>query len=116
VFLHARLIAETGGSHGVRDLGMLQSAIARPHASFDGVDLYPDLFSQAAALLDTLARNHPFVDGNQRTAIATAALFLRSNSHRLTASNQEVVSFMMAVAQREISLEAMTGWLRLHSI
>jgi len=116
LFLHARLIAETGGSHGVRDLGLLQSAIARPQASFEGKDLYPDLYTQAAALLDSLARNHPFVDSNKRTAIATAALFLQSNEHRLTASNKEVVTFMMAVAQGEMSLEAMTDWLRLHNI
>src|SRR3972149_783400 len=101
--LHARLIAETGGSHGVRDLGLLQSAIARPQASFEGKDLYPDLYTQAAALLDSLARNHPFVDSNKRTAIATAALFLQSNEHRLTASKKEVVTFMMAVAQGEMS-------------
>ena len=116
LFLHARLIAETGGSHGVRDLGLLQSAIARPQASFEGVDLYPDLFTQAAALLDSLARNHPFIDGNKRTAIAAAALFLRRNGYQLTASNKEVVTFMMAVAQGELSLEAMTDWLRQHSI
>lgn len=52
LFIHARLIAETGGEHGVLDLGLLQSAVARPHASFDGQDLYPELFQKAAALLE----------------------------------------------------------------
>ena len=116
LFLHARLIAETCGSHGVRDLGLLQSAIARPQASFEGVNLYPDLFTQAAALLDSLARNHPIVDGNKRTAIAAAALFLRSNGYQLTALNKEVITFMMAVAQGEMSIEAMTNWLHQHSM
>jgi death-on-curing protein len=115
LFLHARLMAETGGSHGVRDLGLLQSAIARPQASFEGVDLYPDLFTQAAAMLDSVARNHPFVDGNKRTAIAAAALFLRRNGYRLTALNDEMVTFMMTVAQGEAPLEVMSDWLRQHS-
>jgi death-on-curing family protein len=80
--LHARLITETGGSHGVRDLGLLQSAIARPQASFEDADLYPDLFTQAAALLDSLIRNHPFVDGNKRTVITAASFFLWVNGLR----------------------------------
>lgn len=77
LFIHARLIATTGGEHGVRDVGLLASAVARPQATFDGADLYPDLSEKAAALMDSLTRNHPFVDGNKRTAIAAAALFLR---------------------------------------
>ena len=62
LFLHARLIEETGGGEGVRDVGLLLSAIARPQASFDDKDLYPDIFSKAAALMDSLIRNHPFLD------------------------------------------------------
>ena len=116
LFIHARLVAETGGSHGVRDLGLLQSAIARPRASFEGADLYPELWTQAAALLDSLVRNHPFVDGNKRTGIAAAALFLRLNGWRLTASDEELVSFTLAVALGEIPLAAMADWLRQHSI
>jgi death on curing protein len=58
LFIHARLVSETGGSHGVRDLGLLESAVARPQASFDSQDLYPDLFTKAAALLESLIGNH----------------------------------------------------------
>ena len=115
LFLHARLITETGGSHGLRDLGLLQSAIARPQASFEGMNMYPDLFTQAAALLDSLARNHPFVDGNKRTAIAAVALFLRCNGHVLTATNDEVVAFTLSVARSEVTLGDMADWLSLHS-
>ena len=115
LFLHARLITETGGSHGLHDLGLLQSAIARPQASFEGMNLYPDLFTQAAALLDSLARNHPFVDGNKRTAIAAVALFLRCNGHVLTATNDGVLTFTLSVARGEVTLADMTDWLCLHS-
>jgi death-on-curing protein len=116
LFLHARLIAETGGSHGVRDLGMLQSAVARPQASFEGADLYPDLCTQAAALFDSLVRNHPFVDGNKRTAITAAALFLKINGRRLMALNDQVVAFTLAAALGKMTIAVMADWLQQHSI
>ncbi len=99
LFLHARLIEETGGSHGVRDVGLLESAVARPQATFEGQDLYSNLYTKAAALMDSLIRNHPFVDGNKRTGIAAAALFLRQNGRRLTATNQELEAFTLHVAE-----------------
>ena len=74
LFIHSRLVAETGGSHGVRDLGLLESAVARPRATFDGKELYPDLFTKTAVLMDSLINNHPFLDGNKRTGITAAGL------------------------------------------
>jgi death-on-curing protein len=115
LFLHSRLIAETGGGHGIRDLGMLLSALGRPQATFDGKDLYPDLFSKAAALMDSLVRNHPFVDGNKRTAITAAALFLRFNGYRLVVENAEMVRFTLACAQSQVSLEEIAGWFKRYS-
>jgi death on curing protein len=90
---------------------MLQSAIARSQASFEGHDLYPDIYSKAAALFDSLTNNHPFIDGNKRTAITATALFMRYNGYRLTASNDDVVTLMMQVAQGLITLEVITNWL-----
>ncbi len=115
LFIHARLIDETGGLHGVRDLGRVQSAVARPQTTFDGVDLYTEIFSKAAALLESLVNNHPFVDGNKRTGIAATGLFLRLNGMHLTATNPELVTFTLAVAQSKMSLESITAWLRTHS-
>jgi death-on-curing protein len=108
-------VAETGGSHGVRDLNMLLSAVSRPQASFDGQDLYPDLFHKAAALLDSLINNHPFVDGNKRTGIATAALFLQANGYRLNASNIELEKFTLDVAQALRSVEDIATWFQDHT-
>lgn len=110
LFIHARLIAETGGAHGVLNLGLLQSAVARPQASFDGQDLYPDLFSKAAALLESVIGNHAFVDGNKRTAITSAGLFLRINGYRLTANNQELEEFTLQCAQHLVSLDQIILW------
>jgi len=115
LFIHARLISETGGVHGVRDLGLLLSAVARPQATFDGQDLYPNLFLKAAALLESLVGNHAFVDGNKRTAITSAGLFLRINGYRLTADNQQLEAFILQCAQRLVSLEQMALWLKSHS-
>lgn len=115
LFIHMRLITETGGSSGLRELALLASAVARPQATFGGEDLYPDLFSKAAALMDSLIRNHPFVDGNKRVGITAAGLFLLRNGQRLTATNAELESFTLQVARSEVSVEQITTWLRDHS-
>ena len=115
LFIHARLIAETGGSPGLRDLGLLSSAVARPQATFDGQDLYPDLFSKTAALMDSLVRNHAFIDGNKRVGITAAALFLRIHGRQLTASNAELERFTWDVAQTHVSLDGMTIWFEQNS-
>jgi death-on-curing protein len=115
LFIHARLIAETGGSPGLRDLGLLQAAVARPQATFDGHDLYPDLFTKAAALMDSLVRNHPFVDGNKRAGVAAAGLFLRLNGYRLDATNDDLERFTLQVAQAQITLAQMADWFERNS-
>ncbi len=115
LFLHARLIDETGGSHGLRDLGMLESAIARPQATFGGEELYPDLFSKAAALMDSLINNHPFLDGNKRTGITAAGLFLRQNGYRLTATNPNLEAFTLNVATNRTDVAEIAAWLQTHS-
>ena len=112
LFIHARVIEETGGTHGVRDLNMLLSALGRPVATFDDEDLIPDIFSKAAALLDALIRNHPFLDGNKRTGIVAASLFLQQNGYRLTVKNEELVSIGLGVAQSKLSLDELTSWLK----
>ena len=81
--LHELEIQKHGGSSGVRDMNMLESAIHRPFATFDGEDLYPNLFFKAGALIQSLVKNHPFVDGNGRAAraIATLIMFLKTLAH-----------------------------------
>ena len=115
LFLHSRLIAETGGEQGIRDLGMLLSALGRPQATLHEKELYSNLFSKAAALMDSLVRNHPFVDGNKRTAITAAALFLRLNGYRLDVENAEMVRFTLACAKSQVSLEEIADWFKRYS-
>ena len=115
LFLHARLITETGGSHGVRDINLLLSAVGRPQASFDKQDLYPDVFFKAAALMDSLIRNHPFVDGNKRTGISAAGIFLIQNGYQLTALNAELESLMLVVSQSQKTISEIAVWFQTHS-
>lgn len=116
LFIHARIISETGGSHGLRDLGLLESAIARPNASFEGKDLYLSLFDKAAALAHSLIKNHPFTDGNKRTGVAAAALFLRRNDYELSAATFELETITLKIAVENLSLEALANWFRDNSI
>jgi len=112
LLIHSRLIDETGGSHGIRDLGLLQSAIARPMATFGGEDLYPDLFQKAAALMESLIKNHPFIDGNKRTAISSTGLFLRINGYVLETSQGEFEDFTLKMATGKISIDDAAEWFK----
>ena len=115
LFVHYRLLSETGGEHGVSDLGLLESAIARPRATFDRQELYADIFEKAAALMDSLINNHPFLDGNKRTGIACTVLFLKQNGISFSAKNAELERFTLRVASSKVGLSEITKWLKKHS-
>jgi death-on-curing protein len=115
LFIHSRLIAETGGEHGIRDLGLLQSAANRPRATFDGNELYPGIHQKAAALIESLINNHPFMDGNKRTGITAGAMFLRLNGYHLTVSNKELEEFTLSIASGGQSIKTVTEWLEKNS-
>jgi death-on-curing protein len=115
ILVHARLVQRTGGSQGIRDMERLGSAVARPQATFEGADLYPDLWLKAAALMHSLACNRPFVDGNKRTALTAAEMFLELNGHRLVASNPQAIEFTRCVVAGRTDVAEMAAWLRAHS-
>jgi len=112
LFIHYRLIEETCGCHGIRDLALLQSAIERPKSTYGGDDLYPDIFTKAASLMHSIIKNHPFVDGNKRTSITAASIFLLRNGHALTASNDELERFTLNVASENVEVEEIAEWFR----
>ena len=111
LFIHYRLIETTGGSHGVRDLGALQAAAARPQATFGEEELYPDLRAKAAALMESLIKNHPFVDGNKRTAITATGVFLRRNGLVIRTSQEELYHFTMSMAAGGAGFEDAREWI-----
>lgn len=96
--IHADQIRVYGGATGLRDLGLLGSAIAMPETTFDGEYLHPSVFEMAAAYLFHLARNHPFLDGNERTALMCAFVFLGLNGERLQADSDALHSLVDGVA------------------
>ncbi|MFZ5828581.1 MAG: type II toxin-antitoxin system death-on-curing family toxin [Planctomycetota bacterium] len=96
---HRSLIEHYGGAEGIRDVGLLHSAIAMPQASFGGEFLHKDLFEMAAAYLYHIVQNHPFLDGNKRTGAATAIVFLTINGIELQGDEEGLVELTLAVAQ-----------------
>jgi death-on-curing protein len=110
--LHTELMKTFGGRRGMRDVGALEAAAARPHMTFDGEDLYPDLAAKAAALMHSLVVNHAFVDGNKRAGAAAAELVVEVNGYRLRAADAELTSVTFAVARGEMTSEALAIWFR----
>ena len=110
--IHERQIERFGGSSGIRDRGALEAAVSRPQATFGGEDLYPDLAEKAAALMHSLASNHPFVDGNKRTAAMSAELFLLFNGFELAADDDALEAVTMDLARGECRAEELAIWLR----
>jgi death on curing protein len=115
IALHARQLAEHGGGEGIRDEGMLESALARPEQLFAYGDPPPDLCALSAAHAFGIARNHAFVDGNKRTAYVIMRLFLLRNGMDITATKEERYHAMLGLAAGEYTAEALAAWLRDHS-
>jgi death-on-curing protein len=112
--LHDLIISETGGSHGLRDLGLLESALGQPQQSFGGQDLYPSLESKATALGYSLIKNHAFVDGNKRIGHAAMEAFLMLNGFELSASVDESEAEILAVAAGQRTREQFQLWVEQH--
>ena len=112
--IHGRLLAEHGGATGLRDESLLESALAAPvnHFEYDQADV----FVLAATYAHALTSNHPFVDGNKRTAFAAAGIFLELNGYRLTASEPDAVLAVLALSRGEMKSEEFCNWLRLSSV
>lgn len=110
--IHDQMIKRFGGSLGIRDLKLIESAIERPRATFDGEDLYPDIFLKAAALMHSLLKNHAFVDGNKRTAYSSCGVFLKLNGYRLENMHKKSLEFTMNVENNSLELEEIATWLK----
>ena len=109
--LHSDLIERYGGTPGIRDQGLLEAALYRPQTGY-----YAELMEEAAALWESLSQNHPFVDGNKRTAFAAAYAFLTINGIRLNADTDEAIAFLTGLYDtNQLSFENLVSWLRRHT-
>lgn len=112
--IHGMLLAEHGGATGIRDEGLLESALAGPRNHFEYGET--DIHQLAAAYAFALTRNHPFVDGNKRTAFAAAGVFLELNGQQLRASEPDAVLAVLALAKGELDAQGFGKWLRISSM
>lgn len=115
LLLHSLAIDEFGGSHGLRDLGLLESAVMRPQATFDGSDLYKTVHDKAAALLHSLLMNLQFVDGNKRTAMFAVITFLKLNGYQFNTAQKEVVEYALYIEHSQPEIEEIAHWLKEHT-
>jgi death on curing protein len=114
--LHDKSIEIYGGAKGVRDLGLLESAIARPFQTFGGEDLYPSPYEKAAALGESLIINHPFIDGNKRTGMLGMATFLLENGIRIETNENELYEMIIRISTGEKNFEQIIEWLKNNTV
>lgn len=115
VLLHAQLIKETGGSDGIRDEGLLDSAVLNPFQSFDGKELYPSVLTKGARLGFGLMKNHAFIDGNKRIGAHAMLVFLALNGYVFSHTQKELTEIVLSVAAGEADCDGLLLWLRSHS-
>lgn len=115
LIIHDKMLEVGGGRAGIHDFTLLHSAIERPKVQFSGQYLYTSIWLMAAALLHSLVKNHPFEDGNKRTAYFSTMRFLYKNRYNLSAKDSEAVKFMVEVDVKNTTLEQIASWLKNHS-
>lgn len=113
--IHSALIDETGGTHGVRDIGIVQSASATPRQIVFGKILHPDIFQKAAAYAQIIIQHHPFLDGNKRTGITAAFVFLADNGYLAIAKRGEIEKFSLAIVHEKIDIPTIAIWFKQHT-
>ncbi len=116
VFLHSQLIDSTGGAEGIKDDGMLESAINAPFQTFDGEELFPTIYHKAARLGFGLVSNHPFLDGNKRIGAHAMLVFLDINAIEMQYTNLELSEIILAVADNKAQYEDLLSWLIEHVV
>ncbi|MDZ7586877.1 MAG: type II toxin-antitoxin system death-on-curing family toxin [Patescibacteria group bacterium] len=116
LLIHDELVEKYGGSFGIRDENLFESAIFQPFVTFGGLDLYQTVFDKAAALLRSLVKNHPFIDGNKRTGIVSAQLLIEANDYVFKAGISVTEKFVRKIASTKVSVEEISHWLKKHSI
>lgn len=113
--IHSMMIEMTGGSDGVRDESLLDSALNAPFQTFDGKELYPALLSKAAVMCRSIIANHPFVDGNKRTGIHVMLIFLELNCIELQYTQNELIELGLGIASGQLNYDGILNWLVKHA-
>jgi death-on-curing protein len=109
--IHDILIEKFGGAKGIRDKAILESAIGRPYQTFDGNELYPEPVDKAAAIFESIISNHPFIDGNKRTAYVLLRLVLKEHKQDIYVDQNEKYNFVITAAKGELTFDAIRNWI-----
>jgi death on curing protein len=112
LIIHERIIQEFGGTSGLRDNELLESAVSRPYQTFDSKDLYPTAEEKASAIIESIVTNHPFIDGNKRTGYTLFRLLLLLNGKDIDSSKQEKYEFVISIAERKLDYDEILKWTR----
>lgn len=115
IAVNERIVAKYGGLHGVKDLYLLRLAVGRPQMSVAFQDAYKSIFDKAAALFHSIINNHPFLDGNKRTSLFSAILFLEYNDWTVECRRKEAVKFTRKAHNEDYTVEQISKWLKDHS-
>ena len=115
ISMHRAMISATGGSNGIRDEGLLESALEAPFQTFGGTDIYPTLLQKAARLGFSIVSNHPFVDGNKRIGVHTMLVFLELNGVEIDCTQEELVEVGLSLASGKMSADMLFEWLGNHN-
>jgi death on curing protein len=116
VVIHNAIILDIGGALGVREPGLLMSLAEKPKTNIGGKDLYPDIYTKAASLYESICNYHVFIDGNKRTSVIAMYRFLAINGYKLTASNKELVNYTLFIATNKPDLTDIAIWIKKHSL
>jgi len=114
IVLHQKVIDKTGGSHGIRDIGLIESAVTRAYATFGGNDLYETVEAKIAVTVYSLVSNHGFVDGNKRISIAAMLFLLQLNGYKLQYSQQELIDLGLGLASGNLDENDIQQWIKTH--
>ena len=116
IAINERMVSEYGGLHGVKDLHLLRLAVGRPQMSVAFQDAYKSIFDKAAALFHSIINNHPFLDGNKRTSLFGAVLFLEYNGWGVEFKRKEAVKFTRKAHNEDYTVEQISKWLKKHAV
>ncbi|MBL4730044.1 MAG: type II toxin-antitoxin system death-on-curing family toxin [Sulfurimonas sp.] len=113
--IHKLLIVKYGGLEGIRDKGLLDSSINRPFQTFSKNELYPSVIDKASVLIESIVKNHPFVDGNKRVGLYLCLVFLQQNGYKIDATDNEKYDFVILIAESKINFENIKTWIYSHT-
>ena len=116
IIFHEKIIEKTGGSQGIRDIGLIESAINRPFQTYDGIELYPEIESKISAITYSLINNHGFIDGNKRIGVSVMLLLLRLNDIEIEYKQEELVDLGIKIAENKCKEEDIKKWIESHSL